>query len=84
MSKATYKVHGAMFLILATGAWLLGMTVVMSRFLPWGSLNPALLLYAGLLAVAVVELRVCVCRDCRNIFCVLKKNPESPRPSLDE
>ncbi|MCX5753063.1 MAG: hypothetical protein NTW97_05385 [Candidatus Krumholzibacteria bacterium] len=142
-----YKVHGVTFLILATGAWLLGMAVVMSSSLPWGIIDLALivmsfaaviyfycakctarkvcshvlpgyltryfparriepysrtdvvimaaaflsmtafplywlarsismlLVYAGLLAIAVVELRAKVCGDCRNIHCVLKKNP---------
>jgi hypothetical protein len=156
MKNATYKAHGVMFLILATGAWLLGMAVVMSRSLPWGVFNlaliaasfaaviyfycakctarkvcshilpgyltryfparktepystadtvvmaaaflamtvfplswlvrniPALLVYGALLAIAVVELRAKVCGDCKNVFCVLKKRPASPRPSLEK
>ena len=40
---------------------------------------PALLVYGGLLAVAVIELRVKVCGDCKNIFCVLKNNPANER-----
>lgn len=40
---------------------------------------PALLVYGGLLVVAVVELRAKVCGDCRNVFCVLKKTPAHER-----
>ena len=40
---------------------------------------PALLVYAALLAVAVVDLRARVCGDCKNIFCVLKKHPPKDR-----
>jgi len=75
MNDASYKAHGLMFLSLATGAWLLGMAVVMSRSALRGSINLALLVYGGLLAIAVVELRAKVCGDCKNIFCVLKKRP---------
>jgi hypothetical protein len=151
MNDASYKAHGVMFLALATGAWLLGAAVVMSRSALWGSINlalivagfaaviyfycakctarkvcshilpgyltryfprrkiepystadiiimaaaflamtvfplywlvrsvPALLVYGGLLVVAVVELRAKVCGDCKNIFCVLKKPPAHAR-----
>ena len=75
MKNVNYKVHGVMFLVLAVGAWLLGMAVVMSRSALRGSINLALLVYGGLLAIAVVELRAKVCGDCKNIFCVLKKPP---------
>ena len=36
---------------------------------------PALLVYGGLLGFAVVDLRMRVCGECKNAFCVLKKNP---------
>jgi hypothetical protein len=39
-----------------------------------GSLPP-LLVYCGILVIAVVDLRAKVCGDCKNIFCVLKKKP---------
>ena len=151
MGNATYRVHGVMFLVLATSAWLFGMVIVLSHSLLWGSLDlalivasfsaviyfycakctarkvcshilpgyltrffparktepystadtvimataflamtgfplywlvgsiPVLLVYGGLLAVAVVELRARVCGDCKNIYCVLKKNPANGR-----
>jgi hypothetical protein len=31
MNNANHKAHGVMFLVLAAGAWLLGMAVVMSH-----------------------------------------------------
>lgn len=40
---------------------------------------PLLLVYCGILVVAVVELRAKVCGDCKNVFCVLKKNPAHER-----
>jgi hypothetical protein len=42
---------------------------------------PMLLVYAGLLVVAVAELRAKVCGSCENIHCVLKKSPATPGPS---
>jgi hypothetical protein len=149
MNNAIYKVHGVMFLVLATGAWLFGMVIAMSHSILWGSLNlalivvslaaviysycakctarkvcshvlpgyltryfparktepystadtvimataflamtgfplywlvksiPALLVYSGLLIIAVVELRANVCGDCKNVYCVLKKDAAS-------
>ncbi len=41
---------------------------------------PLLVLYVALLAAAVVELRAKVCGDCRNVFCVLRKNPAGNVP----
>jgi hypothetical protein len=151
MSDATYKVHGVMFLVLATGAWLLGAVVVMARSTLWGSLDlalivvgfvaviwayctkcpvrkdcshvlpgyltryfphritgpylrsdvavmaaaflamtifplfwlvknvPMLLAYVALLVIAIVDLRVKVCGQCRNVFCVLRKSPANER-----
>ena len=61
MSGAGYKVHGVMFLVLAVGAWLLGAAVVMSRSLPWGIFNLALII-AGLGAVIYFYCAKCTAR----------------------
>jgi hypothetical protein len=40
---------------------------------------PLLLVYCGILVIAVVDLRAKVCGDCKNVFCVLKKRPVTER-----
>jgi hypothetical protein len=87
MTDASDKVHGMMFLVPAAGARLLGMAVVMSHSLLWGCINLALIV-ASFAAVIYFYCAKCtagkVCGDCRNVFCVLKKRPASPRPSLEK